>query len=466
MNSTDSEGVDDERYHTSNLYTSMEGSILCGSLSSFSVVASIVTISIILRSYDGLTSVYHRFFFCISVANILFSLPMALNTLMMPSDMPYTEFEGRHIGNQTTCNIQGLLFLYGITADFCYFTGLVLYYLCSITFKMLDTTFRKCIEPLIHAATCFVCVYASTVALVSNMINPSTRRNWCAREKLPFWCNGKDEYNIDDENYVVCIRGSSDAEEAMLKRFIIFFIFVVIAIILSMILIVISVYRLERSTSTVVSNQNTTMVGTPSLRGDVNSTKVISVQITAYLLSLMLFQTCSYTFGLTGPTNIALPTQIFFLVFGATHGVANFCIFVGHKVYNLKRAEQSLSFKSALWKVLMIRNESVFIFENVPDSIESNREMLLDKSESENDNKDQTQSLDPDPIRPAHTITMFHLNRSADQSDDWSLPTKENIAESINEDDLPSKNDLSSSIRFGESDQQSLDLSGIFGSKR
>lgn len=463
MNSTaDSEGVD-ERYHTSSLYTSMEGSILCSSLSSFSVVASTVTISIILRSYDGLTSVYHRFFFCISVANILFSLPMALNTLMMPSDMPYTEFEGLHIGNQTTCNIQGLLFLFGITADFCYFTGLVLYYLCSITFKMLDTTFRKYIEPLIHAATCYVCVSVSTKALVSNMINPSTRRNWCARETLPFWCNGKDEYNIDDENYVVCTRGSSDAEETMLKSFIIFFIFVVIAIILSMILIMISVYRLERS-STVILNQNT-LVGTPSLRGGVNSTKVISVQISAYLLSLMLFQTCTYISGLTGPTDIALPTQIFFLVVGATHGVANFCIFVGHKVYNLKRADQSLSFKSALWKVIMIRNESVFIFENVPDSIESNRE-ILDKSKSENDNEDQIQSPDPDPIRPAHIITMFHLNSSEDESDDWSLPTKDSIAESINEDDLPSKNDLSSSIRFGESDQQSLDLSGIFGSKR
>lgn len=461
MKATDFDSSD-EMYHTSNLYTSMEGTILCSSLSSLSIVASLATITIILRSYDGLTSVYHRFIFCTSFANFLFSLAMALNTLPMPKDMPYTQFEGLHIGNQTTCNIQGLMFLCGLAADFCYFTGLVFYYLCSMTFRMMDTTFRKYIEPIIHGVTVFICVYVSIVAAMSEMINPSVRRNWCARETLPFWCNGNDEHN-GDENYVSCMRGNIDAERTMLERFFIFSSIAVILIFMSMFLIMLSVYRLEKQSNTAVPNQ-TSQVGAPSLRGNINSTKVISVQIGVYLLSLALFTTCSILSGLNGPNNITLPTQIFFLVVGTTHGMANFCIFVGHKVYNLQRAEQSLSLKSALWRVLMFKNERIFIFENVPDSLELNQDVSV-KSRSENENENQRQSIvDPDPIKPAHIITMFHLNEPLDEKDGWSLPTKIKSPESINDNDLPSKNDLSSSFRVGDSENQSLDFSGEFGS--
>jgi hypothetical protein len=453
----------DERYHTSNLYTSIEGSILCSSLSSLSIIASIATITIILRSYDGLSSIYHRFFFCNSLANILFSSATALNTLMMPTDMPYTAFEGLHIGNQTTCTIQGLLFLSGITADFCYFTGLVLYYLCSITFKMLDSTFRKYIEPLIHVVTCFVCVYASTVALLGEMINPSVHKNWCAREKLPFWCNDNDDINKDDENNVVCIRGNNATEESMMKSFFIFSIVLVILVCISMILIIISVYRLDKL-STVAANQQNSQVGTSTSNDNINSTKVILVQISAYLLSITLFITCSHLL-VPDRRDASLSTQYFLLIIVTTHGLFNFCIFVGHKVYNLRRVEQSLSLNSAIWKVIMIRNENVFIFENIIDTLESNRSMSFIKSPSEHDeNQSHPQVHDPDPIRPAHIITMFHLNSSENEKDDWSLPTKEHDRISINDDDLPSKNDLSSSIRVGDSEKHSLDLSVSFGS--
>jgi hypothetical protein len=332
---------------------------------------------------------------------------------------------------------------------------------------MKDKAFRKYIEPLIHALTGFVCVTVSVITLMSKMINPSVRRNWCAREMVPFWCDGNDEYNVD-ENYVLCVRGNIDSERTMLKRFFIFSGIAVVLIFISMVIIVITVYRLEKQPSAAAANQNS-LVGSPSSRGNINSTKVISVQICAYLLSLTLFTTCTIVSGLDGPNDINVPTQIFFLVVGNTHGISNFCIFVGHKVYSLQRADQSLSFKSALWKVLVIRNETVFIFENVPESLESNRlesnrlesnrEMSV-RSTSENSNENQSQTfLNPDPIKPAHIITMFHLNASQDEKDNWSLPTKDKNPESINEDDLPSKNDLSSSLRYGDSEQHSLDFS-------
>ena len=125
MNTSDtSDG--DERYHITNLYTSIEGTVLCStSFGSFSVVASIAIIVIIFRSHDGLSSVYHRFIFGMSIGNLLAAVSMSLNTLLMPSDMPYTGFEGLHFGNQTTCNIQGFIFEFGNSIEILYFVSLL-----------------------------------------------------------------------------------------------------------------------------------------------------------------------------------------------------------------------------------------------------------------------------------------------------------------------------------------------------
>jgi hypothetical protein len=434
----------------------MEGTILCSSLSSLSTVASLATVTIILRSYDGLTSVYHRFFFYISISNVLFSLSMALNTLPMPKDMPYTQFEGLHIGNQTTCNIQGLLFLSGIAADFCYFAGLCLYYLCSITFKMKDKAFRKYIEPLIHALTGFVCVSVFVISLMSKMINPSIRRNWCARDVLPFWCDGKENESYN-KNYVVCIRGDTGLEHSIAERLNAFSAIVATIVFMSMILIMISVYRSERSMLSEPSG-NSPRIGP-------NATKVILVQISAYLLSIILFSIHSHL-SLFNREISSLSTQYFYIIVGSTRGILNFCIFVGHKVYNLRRVHESFSLKAMIWKVLYSRNESVFVFDNVPSSLQlpgtpdpSNGER------SHKSDKDCSESFYSDPTKPAHQITMFHLNQDSD--DNKSLPSKEHNSSSINDDDLPSKHDMSSSIGFSLSDRESLDMSShMFGRAR
>jgi hypothetical protein len=449
MNLTDFDSAD-ERYHTSNLYTSMEGTVLCSSLSSLSIVASLATITIILRSYDGLTSVYHRFIFCSSFAIILFSLAMALNTLPIPKDTPYTQFEGLHIGNQSTCDAQGFIYMYGFTADYSYFVGLLIYYMCSITFKMMDTTFQKFVEPLFHALAISLSIYIPTSALTKESINPSIHKNWCARESLPFWCDGNDEKSYD-ENYIVCIRGDTELEQIMEERLNVFFAVVAVIVFISMIMIILSVYQSERSMPLdPTSSSNSRTMGA-------NATKVVLVQISAYLFSIVLVSVCSYL-SVSYREISSLSMQYFYIIIGSTRGMLNFIIFVGHKVYNLQRVNECLSLRDIIWKVLYSRNENVFVFDNIPSRLQlPETSDPSNKDRSEKSSNDSRQSFCSDPTKAAHPITMFHLNQVADE--DISLPSKEDDNLSANDDDLPSKNDMSSSIGTSFSEKQSLDLS-------
>jgi hypothetical protein len=103
---------------------------------SLSAISSTLIIYVILRSQTGLSSIYHRIMFGMSIADILSSVSIALSTLPMPSFMPQEkDFEyrwtGPRLGNTSTCNAQGFFQTFGILCMFTYNT-IVVRLLCPV----------------------------------------------------------------------------------------------------------------------------------------------------------------------------------------------------------------------------------------------------------------------------------------------------------------------------------------------
>jgi hypothetical protein len=84
-----------------------------------------------------------------SVADILQSIAMAWTTVPIPTEMIYEQFNGLMVvGNNTTCSMQGFVYMCGFLAGTFYNIFLTYYYLCALTLNMQDKPFRKYYEPI------------------------------------------------------------------------------------------------------------------------------------------------------------------------------------------------------------------------------------------------------------------------------------------------------------------------------
>lgn len=438
--STPPTDVEDERYHLVDLYTSLEGTILCSSLSSLSVFATVLIMIIILRSYAGLSSVYHRFFMLMSIANFICSVAMCLGTLPMPSDMPYTHVEGLHIGNQITCNIQGFSFMLGVTAETLYFASLLIYYCCSITLRIRDSTFQRYMEPVLHLVCLALSFTPPIIALAGDLINPAiNEKNWCSRSLIPYWC--------DDESET-CLRGEYDIFE-MLKRNMGYTFGAVLSIcVISMLLILVSVCRLERrrlpyedsrlQSADGCMDQSVISAKAKAEEDRHHATKVIAVQMLAYLLSILFVSLNSYI-SLYSPER-SKSAAYFHLISRPTHGVMICSIFVGHKVYEKLRGDETLSVNAAIWQVLISRNEAVYVFDNLDEVVlETSAGVGVDMN---GDEALLEASKSVDPIRRPDPV-IIHRVDPLDGMLSFSIPEKE-VNESLEEVSICVKNDGSS----------------------
>mmetsp|Transcript_2387 Transcript_2387/g.2888 ORF Transcript_2387/g.2888 Transcript_2387/m.2888 type:complete len:567 (+) Transcript_2387:45-1745(+) len=126
----------------SNLY-SISGSI--------SIVASTLLIVHILRSYDGLTTTYHRLIFGLSIADLFSSFPLTLGTVMIPKEMNY--IMPHAVGSMTTCNIQGALIDIGMGGAAMYNCCICLYFYAIIKCNKKDKYIREKLERWFHGVS-------------------------------------------------------------------------------------------------------------------------------------------------------------------------------------------------------------------------------------------------------------------------------------------------------------------------
>jgi|AntRauTorckE5430_2_1112549.scaffolds.fasta_scaffold01056_4 hypothetical protein len=71
--------------------------------------------------------------YCMSFADIMSLLAMALGSLPMPKDIIYTQFESAVYGNTTTRTAQGIVFFLGVNLVLTYNTAL-----CVCVLPVLD----------------------------------------------------------------------------------------------------------------------------------------------------------------------------------------------------------------------------------------------------------------------------------------------------------------------------------------
>ena len=210
--------LNDERISPETFYTSAPSSIIVGTSGGISAISSLLIMFIILRS--------HRLVFAMSSADVICSIGMAAGTLAMPKNMVY-DFEGKTIGNEFTCSLQGFLVFFAGFATMAYKACLSVYFMCSITYKMKDAKIRKCVEPFMHVVCILATLPTAILFWVHKWYNPTPNDTWCVAVSYPYYCNP--EYEHADS---CSIRGSPSSyqiasRKALILYYAVFFFFLV-----------------------------------------------------------------------------------------------------------------------------------------------------------------------------------------------------------------------------------------------
>ena len=87
----------------------------------------------------GFSSPYNRILFMFSICDIIASINSIIGPFMLPND---TSFRVWAFGNQTTCDMSGALFMFGISS-FYYYWILSVYFLLTVRFQITQKTFAK-----------------------------------------------------------------------------------------------------------------------------------------------------------------------------------------------------------------------------------------------------------------------------------------------------------------------------------
>ena len=202
--------MQDPRRSIGTVYTSELGIVLSSVCSSFSVIASLLMITVILRSSKVLKSVYHRVMFGVGISCIVQSLAMALATLSLPPPPGYDETESDPVswmiydqfggitpaGTWNTCHAQGFCHVFGTLAQTTYISFLCIYYLSSIVFRIKDEKFSRTVEPLMHCVTIGSSLTVAILSVKLDVIKPMPFRSFCSAGGYPWWC-GDTDLDID-----------------------------------------------------------------------------------------------------------------------------------------------------------------------------------------------------------------------------------------------------------------------------
>lgn len=450
---------------------------------------------------------YHRIMFCMSLADIIASVAMALTTIPMPKDMIYTQFEPKAYGTTTTCSIQGFFFTLGSTITFGYNALLCFYYLCAIRYKMKDSKFRNRVEPWLH----FVCLASplqySIIYLFGKTYNPSPIEAWCTTTVYPLTCGFRSESDKD------CVTRNVNA---FVRRYgtmfaLINFVLGFGILVGSMTLIIWSVYRQERLLNAYVKKvygrrqqrqQHPQQLedGVPPAAGQDEGKNLASSRSRHHLTKVILYQALAYVFAFLicqGNVFVSLAqnadrtrifrtntgAQIYHLVTRPLQGFLNFIVFLGHKVYNLRQVRQDMSICQAIWHVMIVREEPRFIFSRISLVANSGREgdeILFDGDDDNQDDEviDQSREDTGGNKSKMHTSTksidnlsVASTNKNPDRKSDAQSASNLSFTEDKFQDDSVEKDGFSSfgpaswfsskpSAKSGYNDRSSISFEG------
>ena len=138
---------------------------------SISLIASSLLIIHILRSYEYLSTTYHRLIFGLSAADIVSSFSFALSSTVAPKEMNYlVPFAS---GNVTTCSVLGSLSMYAVFVSVCYNCSVCFYYFAIITCNKKYDYIRRKLETWFHGISILLPLVMCVILLATNSYNGS-----------------------------------------------------------------------------------------------------------------------------------------------------------------------------------------------------------------------------------------------------------------------------------------------------
>mmetsp|Transcript_27541 Transcript_27541/g.32129 ORF Transcript_27541/g.32129 Transcript_27541/m.32129 type:complete len:545 (+) Transcript_27541:525-2159(+) len=366
--------LNDPRAMVETLYTNIKGIITVRVTASISVVASILIIFLIFKSSSKLSTTYHRLVFGMSVADCIGSTSIALNTLPMPNEMIYQQFQSVQLGNSATCSAQGFLFMSGSMATFFFNTCLCIYYLCAIRYTLSEDVIKKRIEPYMYLVSITAPIIISSILLYFDFFVPSPWDYTCTAATYPYWCDmtsedsiicPKDEIIIGERLRIIVLCGY------MMCSFIIFS---------SLLLVWLAVRNRAKDVEYLIKNIYSGSSGTNNnLQNELNvnngmtsnlgfddnlsrhrmvfseleawekEAKVVLIQALAYVGAFVMCQLFPFLSILVLRRNSPILAW-FHVLLRPLQGLFNLLIFLGHKVYNYKR----VSHDTSIWKAICL----------------------------------------------------------------------------------------------------------------
>jgi len=299
-----------------------------------SAISSALVIFIILRSKPKFKTIYQRIMFGMSCTDIMSSIAVALSTLPMPKELPYSyeSFSGTRIGTIATCEAQGFFFVFGFIAMFTYNLMLCIYYTCAIAFGMKEQKIAKFVEPFLHLTPFVFGLGRAVPALVYKWYNPVSWDAWCSI------ATGGSEFDSNDGN---------DNGARNLKNINVYVTFLCGALFLGIIicfgLIISKVWQVDRDLNRCGILRRGSSIRDSELKAtksNHNNMKVILIQCLAYFMSFLI------SLGILLLSAVIVePWWMIRLSFvlNPAQGLFNLLIFVGHKIYNYRRVSPDVS---------------------------------------------------------------------------------------------------------------------------
>ena len=304
-----------------------------------STISSMLIIYIINQSNERLTTIYHRIMLGMSLACIIGSIAIGLSTLPMPRDgggVDNNLHEGStKLGNDLTCDLQGVFITFGQIATFLYNASLWIYYAYSIASELTEVQIRKRREPVFHG----IPVIGSSFMSVATFF----RFGFAATNKRPFCSSG---VQLIDQ-------GEAQTFAGFLPRVIfalVVFAYVFVAALVSLIKIMHRVWWKERDVH--VQTTSTSNVDANNIRMDWrNHVRAMLIQALVYLVSYTLTIAPLYVLASqkTSKSEVMLKIQMFIF---PLQGFFNFIIFFAHKLHNNGRVHEDLTLWENIKKVL------------------------------------------------------------------------------------------------------------------
>ena len=319
----------------SSFYFTKAGYVIPMCTGTISLLSSALVLWVIVRSRVYTT--YHQIICFMSSWDVVLSLSIGLTSIPMPKDVLYP-FQGPVYGNTFTCEAQAFAFLLGSGFTLSSNMFLNIYYLCTIRYNVEEKKFRKYAWPLFLLFSTVLTLWMSMQLLITGSLNPTPYESFCIVGTYPVSCNAHD---------IPCIRGSlSPYMQYYFSMYVYTFVGIqVVILFVSMILIVYTFHTKSRDWRRrgYVQNQTNDEQFKESM------TRAITKQALMYILAFMLTWSFTIVSFFKDTTEIAIAKQIF----QPLQGFFNAAIFVYHKVYIIRRCDQDLSIREALYQVLI-----------------------------------------------------------------------------------------------------------------